>query len=311
VENPAPLPSAALRLLIFAGKGGVGKTTLACATAVRLARERRSVLLFSTDPAHSLSDCLDVPVGAEPKAIMHGLTAFEIDAKAEFAALQAQYRKELDDFLATVLHNLDITFDREVMERILDLAPPGLDEIMALTRATAFLAKREHDVLILDAAPTGHLIRLLELPQIIDEWIKAFFELFLKYRQVFRVPRMADRLVKMSKDLRAFRKVLGDGQRAVLYVVSILTRMAMEETNDLEAAGRRLGVNAPVIFFNLVTPPSACAVCGERTREEEAVAAELDESVADSAHVRVYRQAEPRGLERLGALGDVLYDRAE
>jgi arsenite-transporting ATPase len=310
VENPAPLP-AALRLLIFAGKGGVGKTTLACATAVRLARERKKVLLFSTDPAHSLSDCLDVPLGAEPKAVMEGLTAFEIDATAEFSALQAQYRKELDGFLSTVLHNLDITFDREVMERMLDLAPPGLDEIMALSRATEFLPQREHDVLILDAAPTGHLIRLLELPQIIDQWIKAFFELFLKYRRVFRVPRIADRLVQLSKDLRVFRKVLRDPQSAALHAVSILTRMAFEETIDLEAACRRMQVNAPVIFLNLVTPRNTCDACHERAREEQVIAAEFQEALSDSIQVRVFRQTEPRGLEPLRALGDALYRRAE
>ena len=85
---PAPLPR--LTFLIFAGKGGVGKTTLACATAVRLAREfpGKEILLFSTDPAHSLAACLEAPLGPQPVRLGPGLTAMEIDAPGEFAALK-------------------------------------------------------------------------------------------------------------------------------------------------------------------------------------------------------------------------------
>jgi arsenite-transporting ATPase len=310
VENPAPLPEH-LRLLIFAGKGGVGKTTLACATAVRLAEEGRKVVLFSTDPAHSLGDCFDRPIGGELTQVMSGLHAFEIDAQAELARIQEQYRQELDEFLSSLLHGFDITFDREVMERMLDLAPPGLDEIMALSRATELLTGHDEDILILDAAPTSHLIRLLELPEIIDHWIKAFFELFLKYRNVFGVPKMADRLVQVSKDLRKFRRILVDPRRAALFAVTILTQMALDETIDLEAACRRMGVNVPVMFFNLLTPPGACPACSERAREEAATGARFHDALGDTTQVRVYRQSEPRALPALRALGHALYRRVE
>ncbi|MBC7172939.1 MAG: ArsA family ATPase, partial [Polyangiaceae bacterium] len=183
-DNPAPLPPDGMKLLLFAGKGGVGKTTLACATALRLARERpeRQILLFSSDPAHSLGDCLDLPVGPEPTPVTQGLTALEIDAQAEFGSLKEQYREEIDEFFGSMLGSLDMPFDREVMEQLFELSPPGVDEIMALSRAMDFLEEGRYDLFILDSAPSGHLLRLLELPGIVDSWLKALFELFLKYR---------------------------------------------------------------------------------------------------------------------------------
>ena len=75
----------------------------------------------------------------------------------------------------------------------MDMAPPGLDEIMALTRILEFLARDSYDLFVLDCAPTGHLIRLLELPDLINEWLKAFFNLFLKYERILRLPGFAER----------------------------------------------------------------------------------------------------------------------
>jgi arsenite-transporting ATPase len=193
------------------------------------------------------------------------------------------------------------------MERILDLSPPGLDEIMALARAMELVSEHRFEVFILDAAPTGHLIRLLELPGLIDQWLKAFFEVLLKYREVFRVPKLADRLVALSKELRAFRKLLADPASSAVYAVTIPTEMAIEETRDLEASCRRLGVSAPVLFVNQVTPPSGCPVCSERVREESRSRDALRAAFPEMRQSTVFRQTEPRGLERLAELGAALY----
>ena len=127
VTSPIPLPPPDTAMLVFAGKGGVGKTTLACATALRLAKtySGKRILLFSADPAHSLADCLNIPLGPQPKQAAPGLWAMEMDATADFAALKNQYRNELAQFLSQLMPNLDLTFDREVMERIMDLSPRG------------------------------------------------------------------------------------------------------------------------------------------------------------------------------------------
>jgi arsenite-transporting ATPase len=311
VQRPARLPGPALRLLMFAGKGGVGKTTLACATAVRLAREwpGEEILLFSTDPAHSLGDCLDVAVGPRPVRVMRGLTALEIDAEAELEQLKQSYRREVDELLSSMLQNLDLTFDRPVMERMLDLSPPGLDEIMALTSAMQFMADGKYQRLILDSAPTGHLIRLLELPEIIDTWLKAFFELLLKYRDVFRPTGLADRLIATSKELKRFRRTLVDARLTSLYAVSILTEVALAETEDLLSTCERLRIAVPALFLNMATPAesTSCASCVQRAQQEARVRERFARAAATKHQTVVYRQSEPRGLVALERLGGALY----
>lgn len=309
VEGAAPLPASALRLLLFAGKGGVGKTTLACATAMRLHNERPSqrLLLFSADPAHSLSDCLQVAIKGKPTPILPGLDAQEIDAEAAFAEIRAEYREELDNFLDQRTQNLDITFDREVMENLLDLAPPGLDEIMALTAVREHLGSGHYDVVILDAAPSGHMIRLLELPELIGEWLKLFFSLLLKYRQIMRVPHLSERMVKLSRELKALRSLLQDPALTALYVVTIPTQLALEKTAEMTDALQRLGVHFKTLFINQITPPSDCPLCLALNRREVIQIKRIRAMFAQQAQTRVFRQARSEGMSKLAKLGAILY----
>jgi arsenite-transporting ATPase len=309
VDGPAQPPSQGTRLLLFAGKGGVGKTTLACATALHLARTLpgKEVLLFSTDPANSLSACLEKRIGPKPKRIAQGLSVMEIDPQAEFETLKELYAEELESFLSTFSPNLDLTFDREVMERILDLSPPGLDEIMALTLVMEFLAQGKYDLFILDSAPTGHLIRLLELPEIIDQWLKVFFNLFLKYKKIFRLPNITRRLVQMSMVLKRLRSMLKDPSQSSLYAVAILTEMAFEETTDLVAACVRMEVCVPTLFLNLATAANQCPFCPALHQKEAHIKDKFQQAFPQKHHATIYRQGEMRGLTRLGELGQALY----
>jgi arsenite-transporting ATPase len=309
VQHPLALPAAAASLLVFAGKGGVGKTTMACATALRLARTYagKRVLLFSADPAHSLADCLNLPLGPAPQPVAAGLWAMEMDAAADFAALKQQYQTELAQFLAQLLPNLDLTFDRDVMERIMDLSPPGIDELMAVAAVMDFLTPKGYDLLVLDAAPTGHLIRLLELPEIIEGWLKVVFGIFLKYRKIFRLPGIVDRLVRLSKDLKRLRATLRDPAKASLYGVSILTEMSFAETADLLAACARLAIPVPGLFLNLATPRRADPLCASLFARESRLGERFAATFPHTPQALVCRQSDPRGLARLTALGELLY----
>jgi arsenite-transporting ATPase len=312
VMHAAPPPSVQMQFVLFAGKGGVGKTTLSCVTAVRMAHDfpGKRVLLFSADPAHSLSACLQTRIGPQPTLLMPGLTAMEIDAKAEFEKLKARYAEDLEHFLEVVSRGFDLTFDRVVLERMLDLAPPGLDEVMALTRILDFLAQGSYDLFVLDCASTGHLIRLLELPDLIDEWLKAFFNLFLKYEHILQMPAFAEELVGISRNLKKMRELLQNPAASALYSVSISTQMALEETKDLVAACGRMGIAVPLMFLNLLTPPCDCHLCmGLRWRESE-VAEEFLNVFPDKQQIQVYRQPGLGGLEQLESLGRSLYQPA-
>jgi arsenite-transporting ATPase len=309
VEAAPFCPPPDLNFLIFAGKGGVGKTTLACATAVRLAQEfpDKRILLFSTDPAHSLADCLQITMGSKPVCLSPGLSALEIDAPGEFAALKKKYQDELEKFFKTALENYDLPFDRQVMERILDLSPPGLDEMMALVRSIGFLKQGSYDVLILDSAPTGHLLRLLEMPELIENWLKAFFRLLLKYKLILRFLNLTQEIMRISRDLKLLRTIWQDPARTAVYTVSVLTEMAFQETCDLLAVCGRLGVPAPVLFLNQATPAWECPLCAALNRREVLIREKFQQTFAERRQAVIYRQSELRGLKRLGELGQALY----
>jgi arsenite-transporting ATPase len=309
VEKPFKCPSPETNLLLFAGKGGVGKTTLACATAVHLARKfkGKEVFLFSTDPAHSLTDCLGARVGPEPTMLAPGLTAMEIDATREFESFQSEYAEDLETSLRKKTSAIDLKFDREVMERIMDLSPPGLDEVMTLTMAMDYLSKGSYDILVLDSAPTGHLVRLLELPEIINQWIKVIFGLLLKYRKVLHLPRISERLIRISKGLKHLRTILTDPARSALYAVSNLTEMSFLETKDLMAASDRMGIHAPVLFLNLATPVGDCPLCSALVLRESQVKRKCQKTFSGKHQTLIYRQSEPRGLKRLADLGQAMY----
>ncbi|MCL5098912.1 MAG: ArsA family ATPase, partial [Candidatus Omnitrophica bacterium] len=251
IEAPAKPPASDLAMVILAGKGGVGKTTLACSTALRMVDDfpGREVLLFSTDPAHSLSACLKLPIGPTPKRVVDGLTAVEIDAQSEFASLKRLYSRELAAFFKSLLPEMDLAYDREAMENFLDLAPPGLDEVMALTHLMDLLDQGQFQSFVLDSAPTGHLIRFLEMPGLINHWLKVYFGLALKYKHLFRTPKVTQRLVKISKALKSFRTLISNPVQCSLYAVSILTSMAFHETKDLIDACQRIGIDVPILFL--------------------------------------------------------------
>jgi len=313
VEHPAPLPPSALKLLVLAGKGGVGKSTLACATALHLnqARPGQRLLLFSTDPAHSLGDALQQPVGPEPTRIRPGLDAQEVDAETAFAAIRHDYQLELEQLLANRLGSLELAFDRQVMARLLDLAPPGLDEIMALTMVIDHLDADRYDLIILDAAPSGHLLRLLQLPELTIDWLKLFFRLLLKYRDLLRLPRLSERLLSLSRATKRLRALLTDPDRARVQLVTVATALAIAETEDLRAALAALAIAVHVLVVNQLTPPGPpdcrCALC-DRRRQHESEQIRAVACTASPHQTLLYRQpSEPAGVAGLAALGAAFY----
>jgi arsenite-transporting ATPase len=315
VSNPAPMPSASIKLILFAGKGGVGKTTLACASALRLAEELggREILLFSIDPAHSLGACLGCQVGAQEIRVAPGLTVIELDAQIEYDTLKKIYADELRGVLARgeSQSGIDLAFDREVMERMLDVAPPGLDEMLALTRIVDLMDRKRYDLFVLDTAPTGHLIRFLEMPELIEKWLKAFFSLFLKYRNIFWLPNIVKVMTNLSSKMKIFKRMLADARQSMLIAVTIPTEMAFSETGDLFSACERLGVAAPVLFVNMVTPPSSCPTCAVLHRAQQAVLDRYQQACSKRHLGLVFRQQEPRGFARLRELGAALYQRQQ
>jgi arsenite-transporting ATPase len=235
------------------------------------------------------------------------LDAQEINAVSAFDEVRRAYRKELETFLANALPHLDITFDREVMEHLLDMAPPGLDEIMALTAVMEHLDSGSYDLVVMDSAPSGHLIRLLDMPKLIAQWLKLFFSLLLKYRRVMRLPQVSERLVKLSREIKSLRRLLADPKRTALCAVTLPTRLALDKTWELAENLRRIGVHLSNILINQVTPASECVLCSAISQRERVQIAKLAELFPDCPQTWIYRQSDPGGLAGLSQLGLTIY----
>jgi len=243
------------------------------------------VLLFSTDPAHSLSDCLEQQVGPEVTGVQGrgNLFALEIDPEERFRRFTQVYAEEVTGLFEGVTQDapLDICFDREVLRNLLDLTPPGLDEIMALLELMEYMRADAYDLYILDNAPTGHLLRFLELPDLMLAWLRTFFEVILTYRAVAQLPRTSALLVQLSKDLKEIRGQFSDPLRCEFIPVAIPTVLACKETARLLAALDRLNIRCRRLLLNQVIPSSeSCTPCAALQAEQEEVIASCQRAFA-------------------------------
>jgi arsenite-transporting ATPase len=240
-------------LYLVGGKGGVGKSTAAAALALLLAEHRPGTLLLGTDPAGSLGDLLGQEVGAEPRAVdgAPGLRVQQLDATLAWSRFRDRYREEAGElFGALTGGGVSAEADRAVVERLVDLAPPGVDELMALLEVVDASEDRPYDPLVLDTAPTGHLLRLLELPDLALEWTHALLRLLLKYREAIGLGSLADRVLRLARSLRAFRARLSDPDATWFLAVALPESLAVPETRRLLDGLRGLRVPAGALLVN-------------------------------------------------------------
>ncbi|HZI20374.1 MAG TPA: ArsA family ATPase [Pyrinomonadaceae bacterium] len=300
------------RLLVFGGKGGVGKTTAAAAAALAIAQadEGARVLIFSTDPAHSLSDSFAEPVGELKEAVAGrpNLDAKEIDPTAKFEELKERYRLWADELFAAVAggSRWQVQFDREAMRELVTLAPPGMDEIAALSAIIDLLDEGRHATIVLDTAPTGHLLRFLELPAVALAWVRTFLKLLLKYRNVVRWEGVAEELVALSKNIKRVSELLTDGRQTEFVGVAAPERMSLEETTRLAAALEQLRVPMSRLVINGVTPAEAadgCDFCSARRTTQLRVVREFRSRLPEpiAIYLAPQRPAEVRGARLLRA----------
>lgn len=263
-----PAPEPGLQFFLFCGKGGVGKTTLSCAFALQLSQRfpRKRILLFSTDPAHSLSDCLAQRIGPEATAVLGTANVFaiEIVPDALFQEWKRAYSAQIEEAFGKFSQRagLDIQFDREVVAGLLDLTPPGLDELMCLSELADLVERRRYDLYVLDTAPAGHTLRFLELLTLVRDWLRTFFEILLKYRDIIRLPQVSESLVKMSQRAKEIRRIFTDPARCRAIPVTTPTRAAAEETQRLLTALQRSGIRFNTLIVNqVIVTPAAWGCC--------------------------------------------------
>ncbi|MBI2220647.1 MAG: ArsA family ATPase [Acidobacteria bacterium] len=269
------------RLVLFGGKGGVGKTTCAAASAMSLAaaEPRRQVRLISTDPAPSLGDVLGMKIGNtwRPVPGRWHLHVRELDASTVFDEYRQRYQGAIADFFDRLAAGspFDATADRAVFERLFDLAPPGIDELVALLAVADVLREGADDLLVVDTAPTGHTVRLLGMQADVQQWVALLMQLVIKYRLAARAESLAHDLVHLSRGLREFRALLGDRTRARFVTVvrpAVLPRL---ETERLLDQLQRMNVPAPTVIVNGESS-GGCAACRRRAEAEQREVARIE-----------------------------------
>jgi arsenite-transporting ATPase len=264
-----------VRLILIGGKGGVGKSSVAAATALELASRfpGKKVLIFSTNPAHSLSDSFSQKFGSviAPIESIPNLYAQEIDAQKLLTDFKRRYREAIDEIFRSFLGDgaVKIEFDQEVMERLLDLSPPGIDEVMAIIQVMDLIEKREYDFFVLDTAPTGHLIRFLEMPDIARDWLGATMRAILKYPGMAGMGSIADLVMKYAMQIGKLRKQLRDAADTEIIVITIPEAMGVAEMKRLLQVLSRFKISCRQIVINMVTSPNDCSFCSEKREEEQ------------------------------------------
>ena len=272
----------ATRLVMFGGKGGVGKTTCAAASAIEIANgfPTRRILLLSTDPAHSLGDALGVALSDEartPEGAPANLFVRELDAVAQFADVRARYAAAVEAVFARVSKGttVDIRQEGTVMRNLMELAPPGIDEVVGLSEVTDALTggagAQAFDLVVMDMAPTGHALRLLETPEIVQDWAKALMSILLKYQAVVGVGELGALLLRLSQGIGRLRTLLRDPRQTRFVAVTRGARLPSAETMRLVRRLARMKIRVAALIVN-AAGRGTCARC---RREAAAEAREI------------------------------------
>ncbi len=248
-------------IVLFAGKGGVGKTTCASSLALQLAAKNpeKNYTIISVDPAHSLRD---VFAGEAPPP---NLRVEIIDTKAKWLRFRESVGRQIEHAFDAL--TLNVAHDEEAMKQLIEIAPPGADELFAITRLADLVADESLAGVIIDTAPTGHFLRLLDLPKTAGEWVREFMRLLLRYKELIPAGELGEELVRASRALRELDETLRS-DRASVIVVTRPEEEVVAETERLKSEVERRGLHVGGVIANYVTPENEC-LCDRGNRAHE------------------------------------------
>lgn len=307
------------RYLFFGGKGGVGKTTAACATALYLLKtltKNDSILLFSTDPAHSLSDSLGVKIGNRLVRVAERngakLIAYEMDATLALERFRTAHGKVLAE-----IAERGTLLDEEDINELLNLSLPGLDEVMSLFELSELDREGRYAHIVVDTAPSGHTSRLLRLPEVFTRMVHALDRMGEKHRYMIehfaRRRVVADEVDLFLQDLtariEAVRKMLYDAEQTNFTLVAIPEAMSVRETERYWELLSEQGVPVGDLIVNRVEQEHAgCVYCGARVKTQRPWLKEIEKAFKE---LRIHQVPllvdEVRGLDRLEKIGTTIW----
>ena len=299
------------RVLLFTGKGGVGKTTTAAATALACAQRGQRTLVLSTDPAHSLADAVDQPLGPEPRALATNLDAMEVDLYYSMR----KYWGNMRELVRAVLRFQGA--DAVAAEELAAL--PGMGEGSALLWLDEFYRSGDYDVIVLDAAPTGETLTLLTLPQVTQWWLQKAFPLQktaiktvgFAVRKTTGIPldRGYEELDKLFGKLGDVQEVLQDRAVTSARLVMNPERMVIQEAKRAYTYLQLYGYGVDAAIVNRVVPrDEAGGVMAKYVQAQAGYLDDIERSFAPLPVLQVpHLGQEVFGLDLLEQIGADLY----
>ena len=303
-----------LKLILFGGKGGVGKTTCATATAVHIARKypEKKILVFSTDPAHSLSDSFDYKIGDEITQIegFSNLSALEINAEKLHEEFKMQHLIEL-----AVIGKKATYFDAKQLPNLFGMSYSSSFSFMALMKIIELIKTNEYDLVILDTAPTGHTLELLQLPEVLRNQLEAMEKSgdmvrYISSRFAGRYKKdMADRfLEQMKEDVKRVSSVFTNYKKTEFVPVTIPEAMGVYETERLIGGLNKYEIPVRNIIINGVMPEAECAFCASVKRDQERYIEEISSEFGKYEIIQMpVFPHEIRGIDGLTEYGEILF----
>ena len=312
-----------MRILLYSGKGGVGKTSVAAATGVRLARLGYKTLVMSVDPAHSLADSFDLGgqlfhgATGQPSKVAEGLWIQEVNIQKEIA----RHWQSISSYITSLLRTTGLG-DVEAEEMAIF---PGMEELSALMYVNQYRKTSEFDVVVLDCAPTAESLRFISLPTTLDWYMKHVFSWERKLLKAIRplANRVApvempgekyfDNIQDLFGKIEGIDTVLEDGNISSVRLVTNAEKMVLRETQRAFVYFSLHGLTVDQIVVNRLFPAEIHDDFFESWRATQGqVLAEIESyfSPIPVSRVPLFR-SEVLGLERLGLLSDILYAKGE
>jgi arsenite-transporting ATPase len=303
-----------MRIVLFTGKGGVGKTTLAAATALCAARRGSRTLVVSTDAAHSLADSFAVPLANEPRPLgPPGLFGAELDAGEELERYWGEIKRRLAAVLSQVGLEAPIAGELAIV--------PGLDEILSLVRIKKIFDQGEYDLLVIDSAPTGSAMRLLGAPELNRWYIKNMLDLtrgmaalvLPVLQSALKLPvtesTLQLKIRKLFDEVEQLRRIFIDPQKTSVRLVLNPDRMALLETERAFTFFSLYNLTVDAVFVNRVLPDEITDPFLQDWKQSQT---NYRRQIAETfAPLPIFEVPLPRqevtGLERISPLAETVY----
>jgi len=304
--------------IFIGGKGGVGKTSISAATGLWIGKQGKKTLIVSTDPAHSLSDSLETFIGHSPTLIRENLYAVEIDPDMAMEQKQAELDSQKSIASPEQAMGLDILGEQ------MDLASsaPGADEAAAFEVFLQVMTTNEYDVVVFDTAPTGHTLRLLSFPDLMDSWVGKMINVKTKLGSLasaFKniIPFMGDDDPQSTADLEETKrqideakKVLSNPKQTTFKMVLIPEEMSIYESERAIESLNKFNMTTDGIIVNQIIPDiDNCDFCQSRHKIQQKRLAMIHQKFQDKsiAEIPLFKE-EVKGIKKLNELAEVLYE---